>query len=149
MADQPEIDSGLEDALHEALREIDIFLFTRKCKLKEARELLLGNYGIIATNKQISWVAQGACRYWRQRRRKRKSPTEYLTGKRWDQVMTYVDDETAEESEGSADWAIEMLYDYLAETYHHALSQLVDYSFDIAENTGGYVFSAASDLYSK
>lgn len=61
--------------------------------------------------------------------------------------IAYTDDDGEEARESANECG--QLYDYLADTYYHALSQLVDYSFDIAENTGGYVFSAAADLYGK
>jgi len=60
--------------------------------------------------------------------------------------ITYIDDDGNEVRESANECG--QLYDYLADTYYHALSQLVDYSFDIAENTGSYVF-ATEDLQAK
>jgi len=60
--------------------------------------------------------------------------------------ITYTDDDGEEVRESANECG--QLYDYLADTYYHALSQLVDYSFDHETKTGNYVF-VTEDLRAK
>jgi len=113
MSKPTEIDPELEVALS----QLDVFLFTRKCRIKDARELITERYRIDASNKEIADAADYTCRYWRQRRRKRKSATKMLGYKRWDEIKAIVENCAADLQGLNKEHAFELIRAYASINY--------------------------------
>lgn len=113
MSEPAEIDPELASALD----QLDVFLFTRKCKLKDARELISERYGIDASKKEIANAADYACRYWRQRRRKRESAAKLLGHKRWDEIKAIVENCAADLQGLNKEHAFELIRAYTSINY--------------------------------
>jgi len=88
---KPRMTEEFESTLSNALRQLDIHAYVYKLKVADVRALLADDMDIKASHNQVTWVASEVCRYWRKRRRERKSPSNCLTSSRWDQVIGCVE----------------------------------------------------------